>query len=368
MKILHLYKDYYPVLGGIEGHIQSLAEAQAAAGHQVTVLVTNPDGQRAEEELNGVRVVRLPRLATAMSTPLTLAFIPYLRKENPQITHLHFPYPVAELSQLVAGRGHPYVITYHSDVIRPAQQIFLRFYRPILWRVLRGARRILVGSPSYLKTSPFLAAVANRCVIVPFGIDPRPFVEASPRYPEGNRPRLFFLGRHRYYKGIEILLQAMTQIEADLWIGGDGEMRGKWMALTADLGLADRVRFFGDIPKSEVPGLYASVDLFVLPSTLRAEAFGAVLLEAMAAGLPCVTTELGTGTSFIVQDGMTGLVVPPREPNALAGAMRRLLEDPDLRARMGAAGQARVMAEFTVEKMAERVETVYQQAFLSLPR
>jgi glycosyltransferase involved in cell wall biosynthesis len=362
LKILHLYKDYYPVLGGIEGHIQSLAEAQAAAGHQVTVLVTNPNGQAPEEELNGVRVLRLPRLATVISTPLTLGFISRLRKENPQVTHLHFPYPVAELSQLLAGRGDPYVVTYHSDVIRPAQQIFLRFYRPLLWRVLRGARRILVGSPGYLKTSPFLEAVANKCVIVPFGIDPHPFLEASPRYTKGNRPRLFFLGRHRYYKGVEILLQAMTQIEADLWIGGDGEMRGKWMALATILGLADRVRFFGDIPKSELPGVYASVDVFVLPSTLRAEAFGAVLLEAMASGLPCVTTELGTGTSFIVQDGLTGLVVPPGEPAALAHAIRRLLGDPDLRSRMGAEGQERVMGEFTVGKMVERVQAVYQQA------
>lgn len=361
MKILHLYKDYFPVLGGIEGHIQSLAEAQAAAGHQVTVLVTNPDGQPSEEELNGVRVVRVARLATVISTPLTLGFIPRLRKEKPQVTHLHFPYPVAELSQLVAGRGRPYVIAYHSDIIRPRQQFFLRFYRPMLWRVLRGARRILVGSPSYLRTSPFLQAVANKCVIVPFGIDPHPFFDASPRYGKGDRSRLFFHGRHRYYKGVEILLQAMTQIEADLWIGGDGEMRGKWMGLVAELGLADRVRFFGDIPRHELPGVYASVDLFVLPSMLRAEAFGVVLLEAMAAGLPCVTTELGTGTSFIVQDGLTGLVVPPGEPNALAGAIRRLLEDPDLRVRMGAAGRERVVEEFTVEKMLKRVEVVYEE-------
>jgi glycosyltransferase involved in cell wall biosynthesis len=368
LKILHLYKDYYPVLGGIEGHIQSLAEAQAAAGHQVTVLVTNPDGQRSEEELNGVRVVRLPRLGTAISTPLTLGFIPFLRKEKPEITHLHFPYPVAELSQLVAGRGRPYVISYHSDIIRPRQQLFLRFYRPLLWRVLRGARRILVASPSYSKTSPFLQVVADKCVRVPYGIDPLPFLKASPRYAKGGRARIFFHGRHRYYKGVEVLLQAMTQVEADLWIGGDGEMRGEWAALAAELGLKDKVRFFGDIARRELPGMYASVDLFVLPSTLRAEAFGIVLLEAMAAGLPCVTTELGTGTSFIVQDGLTGLVVPPGEPSALAEAMRRLLDDPDLRARMGAKGRARVMGEFTVERMAERVAAVYQQAFFSLPR
>ncbi|HZD56703.1 MAG TPA: glycosyltransferase, partial [Anaerolineales bacterium] len=280
----------------------------------------------------------------------------------PQITHLHFPYPVAELSQLVAGRGRPYVFSYHSDIIRPRQQLFLRFYRPVLWRVLREARRVLVASPSYLRTSPFLQVVASKCVIVPYGIDPLPFVQASPGYARGKRPRLFFHGRHRYYKGVDVLLRAMTQINADLWIGGDGEMRGEWAELAAELGLQDRVRFLGDIPRHELPGVYASVNIFVLPSTLRAEAFGIVLPEAMAAGLPCVTTELGTGTSFVVQDGLTGLVVPPGDPDVLARALRRLLEDPELRVRMGAEGRARVIAEFTVEKMAQGVEAVYGRA------
>ncbi len=93
---------------------------------------------------------------------------------------------------------------------------------------------------------------------------------------------------------------------------------------------------------------------------MRAEAFGIVLLEAMASGLPCVTTELGTGTSFIVQDGITGFAVPPGEPGALASAIHRLLEDPDLREQMGAAGRERVLKEFTAARMVRRVERVYQ--------
>lgn len=362
MKILHLYKDYYPVYGGIEGHIRTLAEAQAAAGHRVTVAVTNPDKLPPQEELNGVRVKRLSRFGTLKSTPLSPGFLPYLWNEKPDITHLHFPYPVVEMSQLIAGRNRPYVISYHSDIVRPGQQFFLSLYRPFLWRILKGARCIIVDSHRYLKISPYLQTMQDKCVVVPIGIDPEPFLDASPLCKNDGRPRIFFLGRHRYYKGVEILLQAMKQIDACLWIGGDGEMRRKWTRQAEGLGLDGRVNFSGDIPKDDLPGLYASMDIFVLPSTLRAEGFGIVLLEAMAAGLPCITTELGTGTSFIVQNELTGLVVPPQEPDALADALQRLIKDPELRIRMGANGQKRVLRKFTAKRMVGQVESVYRSA------
>jgi rhamnosyl/mannosyltransferase len=328
----------------------------------VTVLVTNPGDQPALETLNGVKIVRLPRLATLSSTPLSPGFLFYLRREKPQITHLHFPYPIAEISQMIAGRGRPYVISYHSDVVRPGQQLFLRLYRPLLCRALRGARRIIVDSKRYLQVSPFLQALAGQCTVVPIGIDPQPFIAASQSRKWNEQLKIFFLGRHRYYKGVDVLLKAMAHVDACLWIGGDGEMRQQWMQQANDLGLAERVKFIGDIPREDLPGVYASADLFVLPSTLRAEGFGIVLLEAMATGLPCITTELGTGTSFIVQDGVTGLVVPPNRPEALAEAIQRLLSDPELRARMGANGQERVLREFTVERMARQVERVYREA------
>jgi glycosyltransferase involved in cell wall biosynthesis len=151
LHILHLYKDYHPILGGIENHVKMLAEAQAASGHQVTVLVTNPGGQAASETLKGVQIVRVPRLATVASTPLTLHFPGALHRAKPEMTHLHFPYPIGEISQYLAGK-RPYVITYHSDVVRGSQQFFLRLYRPLLWRILRGAARLLPTSEKYMRS------------------------------------------------------------------------------------------------------------------------------------------------------------------------------------------------------------------------
>lgn len=361
MRILHLYKDYHPVLGGIENHIKMLAEAQAAAGHQVTAAVTNPGRLEGEELINGVRVMRLPRLLTAASTPLTPAFLTFLRRSEHDIAHLHFPYPVAEISQLAAGRGRPYVITYHSDVVRPSQQAFLRCYAPLLARVLERAGCIIATSQNYIDSSACLRPISAKCRVVPLGIDPQPFIKRQPLIERGARPALLFVGRCRYYKGVDILLRALSETPAELWVGGDGPMRSEWQRLARELGVNERVRFLGDIAEGDLPGLYAAADLFVLPATMRAEAFGTVLLEAMASGLACITTELSTGTSHVVQDGVTGLVVQPGSPPALAGAINTLLEDDLLRCRMGEAGRKRVRSEFTLETMAVRVEGIYRQ-------
>lgn len=365
MRILHVYKDYQPILGGIENHVRTLAELQAAAGHDVTVLVTNPGGQPAREQLAGVNVIRALRLATVASTPLSPTFPLLLHGSRPDITHLHFPYPVGELSQWLGGRRRPYVITYHSDVVR--QQRVLRLYRPLLRRILRGAARILPTSDRYVATSPFLRPLAERCTVVPLSVDPVPFAGAEPLMPPADVPTLLFVGRHRHYKGVDDLLRAMPGLGARLLIGGDGPLRSSWQQLAQALGTGEQVHFVGNVSNGDLPRLYASADVFVLPANSRAEAFGKVLLEAMASGLPCVTTEVGTGTSYVVQEGITGFVVPPRDPDALRAALQRMLAGPALRAQMGAAGRARVTAEFTPQQMASRVQAVYDAVLAAQP-
>jgi rhamnosyl/mannosyltransferase len=360
MRILHIYKDYHPILGGIENHMKALAEAQVQAGHEVTVLVTNPSGEEADIRLNGVRVIRAGRLATVASTPLSFDLPRQAARLKPEITHLHFPYPIGEVSQLLMGRKRPYVISYHSDVVK--QKNILRLYGPLLRRVLAGAGQILVASDNYVHSSVWLRPLADQCTVIPYSVDLTRFSgAAAPLFPPVAEPTLLFVGRHRYYKGVDTLITAMVAVNGRLLIGGDGPMRASWEQLTADLGLQQRVHFVGDVSDADLPAFYASGDLFVLPANSRAEAFGLVLQEAMAMGLPCVTTELGTGTSWLVQDGVTGLVTPPQEPTALATALNRLVNDPALRKQMGQAGQQRARQVFTSQQMWQQVEAVYQQ-------
>jgi rhamnosyl/mannosyltransferase len=358
MKILHVYKDYFPVVGGIENHIKLLAEAQVGRGHNVSVLVTSRDRHTHVEALNGVRVVFASRLATISSAPISLALFDWMRRETADVTHLHFPYPLGEIADLFFGRAPKTIITYHSDIIR---QKFLRAaYVPLMNRVLARADKIIATSPSYIASSPVLARYQNKCVVVPLGIDPTPFEQATaPRTT--HHASLLFVGHLRYYKGVNYLLEVMREIpHAHLTVVGTGPMARTWRELAQRLNVSERVTFAGEVSDAELPGYYAASDIFVLPASERSEAFGAVQLEAMAAGKPVVCTELGTGTSFVNVNEQTGMVVPARDSRALVRAINRLIGDPALRARMGTAGRLRVQSEFTVEKMVERVMQVYE--------
>ena len=173
MKILHLYKDYYPVLGGIENHVKVLAEAQAAAGHQVTVLVCDPGRRTRTETLNGVAVIKAGRLMTAASMPLSFAQPWIAARLHPDIVHVHSPYPLGEVTAWLLKPRTPLVITHHSDVVR--QQGWLRLYGPLLRRVLRHADRILATSPRYIATSPWLNPVEGKCAVIPLGVDAQRF-------------------------------------------------------------------------------------------------------------------------------------------------------------------------------------------------
>ena len=363
LKILHVYKDYSPILGGIENHIKTLATAQAKAGHDVTVLVTNPAALPKHEVIDGVKLIRAGRLATVASTPLSVTFPFHMMGQKPDVTHLHFPYPLGELSQWLFGNGRSYIITYHSDVVK--QQRILRFYNPLLRRVLKNANQILPTSQQYVQSSPYLKPLANQCTVVPLSVEAKPYMEATPLFEKNGRSRLLFVGQHRYYKGVDDLIRAMPQIEAELLIGGDGPMRASWEETAVSHQVTDKVNFVGRVSDKDLPKLFASADIFVLPANARSEAFGKVLLEAMATGLPCITTEVGTGTSFVVQDEVTGWVVAPKRPDLLATAVNRLLQNEEMRRQMGQAGQKRVLEKFSVERMVQAVEAVYHRVLNS---
>jgi rhamnosyl/mannosyltransferase len=373
MNILHIYKDYPPIVGGIENHLQLLADGQAWRGHTVTALVTHPNARRTTYTTeNGVRVVRARRLATVASTPLSASLAIQRWRERPDIVHLHFPYPVGEMSQWALGRGTPGVLTYHSDVVRQAS--ILRFYKPLMMRALDAAEAIIIGSPP-MRQSAYLAGRQDKLHLIPYGIvlsrfsaRPADSEMARVRYRYlGSRaaapdslPLLLFVGRLRYYKGLDTLIAALPRIKARLIVAGSGPMQGAWQDLAGQLSVSDRVAWLGDVPDADLAALYHLADLFVLPASHPSEAFGLVQVEAMAAGLPVVCTELGTGTTYVNRDGETGLVVPPRDPLALADAVNKLLADAGLRIGMGEAARLRAR-EFDVETMVDRTLALYAE-------
>jgi rhamnosyl/mannosyltransferase len=364
MKILHIYKDYYPVLGGIENHIRMLAEAQVKRGYRVTVLATSPSFRTESEEINGVQVIKAGRLATLASTPVSIALPLFIRRQSADIAHLHFPYPVGELSYLLFGGASHLLITYHSDIVR--QKGLLLFYRPFLWQVLRRADRIIATSPNYIESSPYLSRFRHKCTVIPSAVETDRFLHADPSKVQQIRviygsPLILFVGKLRYYKGLHYLLRAMTEIPCNLLIIGEGPMESELRNLSISLNLSGKVFFLGEVSDEELPAYYHACDIFVLPASERSEAFGTVQIEAMASGLPVVCTELGTGTSFVNVHGKTGLVVPAKDPETLATAILSLIGDEQLRQEMGRNARERALQEFALQTMVDRITKVYEE-------
>ena len=374
MKVLLLYKDYFPVLGGIENNIRLLAQGLRAEGVDAHVLVTNTGPDTLRQSIEGVPVTKTGRQAHLLSTPISLSYFTELPRQaaSAQLVHLHAPYPPAELAQLLLGRGKPFVITYHSDIVR--QKVSGRLYAPLLRLVLKRAAGIAVSSPAYVESSPFLRRVRQKCRLIHFGVDLERFEETAQvqadaqrlRNRFGDRPLLLFIGRLRHYKGVDVLIRAMHKVDAHLLIIGTGPKLAAWQELARAQGLTGRLTFLGECSEGETLAARHAAQLFVLPSTNRAEALGIVQLEAMACGLPVVCTELGTGTSYVNRHTETGLVVPPNDPQALADAINRLLADPTLRAQLGAAGRKRVQEEFSLPGMIRKTVAFYQETLASV--
>ncbi|MFV9505537.1 MAG: glycosyltransferase [Oscillochloridaceae bacterium umkhey_bin13] len=367
MHILQIYKDYPPVQGGIEGHVALLAEGLVARGHQVTVLYSALGRQTSRTQRNGVQLWGIGRLVTLASTPLSPGLPWFVARARPDLIHLHHPHPPGDLAALLAGRASPLVVSYHSDIVR--QRRLAPLVQPLIRRSLHRAGRIIAASPTYIRTSPLLAPLASRCRVIPYGQPLDQLAQADPaavaawraRFPG---PIILFVGRLRYYKGLDQLIRAMASVPAQaLIVGGEASVQQRDLInLAHDVGVAERIHLLGALDEASLRALYHAADVFVLPSNERSEAFGIVQVEAQAAGLPVVCTELGTGTSYVTQHGRTGIVVPPNDVTALARALRVLVANPALARAMGQAGRARASAEFGLERMLDRIEAVYHEA------
>jgi rhamnosyl/mannosyltransferase len=312
-----------------------------------------------------VEVTRVGSLARVGAVSLAPALPVWLARAEADVLVLHEPNPMALVAYFLARPQMPLVVWYHSEVIRSAWKYRL-LYEPFLEFALRRAARIVVASPQMRDVSA-LARHRDKCVVVPYGLgvdryrrDHEPSLRIEPVPAVTRRPTFLFVGRLVRYKGVDVLLKALHGLDADAVIVGSGPLRDSLEGMARDLGIANRVCFLGEVSGSELLESYRACDAFVLPSVTRQEAFGMVQLEAMLHGRPVISTELGTGVSWVNQHERTGLVVRPGDAGDLRHAMRRLIDDPDLRHRCGAAARARVLGQFTAERMCSTTSTLYQ--------
>jgi rhamnosyl/mannosyltransferase len=365
MKVLHLGKFYPPARGGMETILELICDRTS---HEVqnAVLVANSHCATREERCGEVDVVRLAAIAKigAVAVCPTMPF--RLAREATDLIVIHEPNPMGLLAYFLARPAGTLIVWFHSEVIRPSWRYRL-FYRPFLQFALARASRIVVASPTLAASAPQLEEWRSKCDVIPYGVPAArvPPSEAVTRRAdvirrEHKRPIVLFVGRLVAYKGIDVLLDAMRDSPAIALIVGEGPQRASLEQKADALGIADRVAFLGEVDADELAALYHACDVFVLPSVTRQEAFGVVQIEAMTYGKPVISTDLGTGTAWVNQHGVTGLVVPPADPLALRIAINTLLADPLTCDAMGAAGARRARSVFNVERMTELTLHLYR--------
>jgi rhamnosyl/mannosyltransferase len=226
-----------------------------------------------------------------------------------------------------------------------------------------------------IEGSEVLAPFAEKCRVVPFAVEterfeptPGTLARAQELRAAHARPVVLFVGRLIYYKGAGVLMRAMADVDADLVMIGNGPLEGELRSLAASLGIADRVTFLAPLDDAELAAWYRAAAVLCLPSVARSEAYGLVQLEAHASGTPVVSTNLPTGVPWVNRDGETGLVVPPGDAPALAQALRTLLADDVLRARMGAHARERALTTFGVSTMVDGTLAVYDEVLEEVGR
>lgn len=366
MRVLHVYKDVYPpIRGGIEGHINAIRTALPDVQHDVLVCARKLWTIRQMSPSGRGREVLVGEMGRLLSTPIAPTFPKWLaRLASGAIVHLHMPQPLAELSVLVMRITSPLVITYHADIYR--QRAFLFLYKPLVKRVLHRANVVITGSERLRADSPLLRAAGVSARVIPYGIDvaywapeqadPAAVQELRSRY---GHPHVLAVGRLVPYKGFDRLILAAQRMRSPIVIVGEGRARKDLERQIRTRGLGDRVHLVGEVSDALLALHLAAASLFVLPSTNRAEAFGISLLEAQAAELPVIATDVGTGTMEAFLPGRSGRLIAPGDTDALVAAISELLAHPKLRHSMGKAGRKRVEHHNSLESLARRLGPIY---------
>lgn len=352
--------DYYaPYVSGLTNVARDVAQGLAARGRRVTVVASRHEpGLPAEEEIDGVTVLRARVLATAGKAVLSPALVSRLAAESREarVTHLHLPMPEAGL--LARFVRSPLVVTYHCDVSRGdglAGRAVPAAMDASSRAALRRADRVIVTSDDYARSSRVWPAMEGRTTVIPPPCHVRP--PGTPRFRDGSGLHVGFLGRIVEEKGLQHLVRGFQRLgdpSARLLIGGDFAAVAGGSVVAEIRRLVDgdpRIRLLGFLPEEQIADLYASVDVFALPSVNSFEAFGIVQVEAMMAGVPALASDL-PGVRTPVRETGFGVVVTPRDEAGIAAGLARLRDEPPDRA----TGAARARERYALDAVLDAHE------------
>ena len=369
------FKQYHH--GGAEIAAYCLAVNIAQGGHEIDVFTTSINSNDSFEKKGDLNIHRYGTSFKIEQGNLSFKLFQKPLDLELDIVHAHFSTPPAELAALKYAKRKrvPFILTYHGDgqggfggVVRRITMSFYNKY--LLDKVLFSSNVIISPSEYYINESQFLEKYRDKIVVIPNGINIEDF--DLPYSKEECREKLdlpidsriiLFVGTLSPHKGPDVLLKAMPKIiknipNTKLVFVGSGRMKEELEALSRRLGLGKYVKFAGFVEESLKTFYYNSADVFCLPSVMKHEIFGIVNLEAMACSVPIVASKIG-GVPDVVKNGENGVLVPPKDEEALAEAIIYLLENEEVRRRMGRNGRKKV-EDYSWERIAEETEKVYE--------
>ncbi|XAH25992.1 glycosyltransferase [Xylophilus sp. GW821-FHT01B05] len=376
MRVLHVGKFFPPHVGGMEVFLADLIREQRSQGIDAYALV-HGDPQPEDPAW----LVRVPVQAHLVYAPIAAGFPVALHRAirhfKPEVLHLHMPNNAVFWALLMPIASKiPWVVHWHSDVvvsrIRSVIGVAYKLYRPFERAVLDRAQRIIATSPPYLEHSQPLAPWRSKCAVIPLGLATTSIATSRPDGSSTSftwRPgrfRVLSIGRLTYYKGFEVLIRAMREIpDAELLIVGEGELRASLAALIQQetpVGQKPNVRLLGLVTDAEKNTLLNDCELFCLASRERTEAFGMVLLEAMAHAKPCIVSDLpGSGMPWLVAQAKVGLRVAVEDVQQWRKAIQQLQKHPAQRQEFGQNGRDALYQRFSIAANAHAMAAIYAQ-------
>ncbi|MGQ9543319.1 MAG: glycosyltransferase family 4 protein [Candidatus Bathyarchaeia archaeon] len=376
MKIQIVNTFYPPWRGGAETYTRSLALNLHRMGHTVSVTVAHQPLKPGDYVQEGVPVRRLRSTGMFYGVPVVPGLFGHLIKVEADILHVNFPNPyMATVGAFVSRlRKIPAVLTWHNDLppVTKMAGILVKIHDDLVSKhYLDIYEAIITTSKIYFEGSKILRRYWRKVRIVENGVDCerfRPGVETEDLKRRlglsGFKTGLFVgaLTRWHRYKGLDDLLMALKILNRDdvkLIVVGDGELRPEYQTMASNLGLASKVIFAGDVPDRLLPKYYAASDFLCLPSKDRSEGFGLTILEANASSIPVIASRVG-GIPGIVADRVNGMLVQPKDPQALADALQVMVEDDDLRVKMGLMGRMIALSHDWSRVAAETLKVYYE--------
>ncbi|KAF2955584.1 glycosyltransferase [Marinitoga sp. 38H-ov] len=332
MKILSISRNYFPEIGGIE-----IVAREINKLFNSTALTYNPNKKGYKiDRVDNTEVHRLPIFIEKGSVRISLKYRNVLNKlsKDKDILLYHFASGQPELDIFLNGsiKDKKNICFYHMDIA--GRGYFGKIYNNlIVKKYLKKMDKIIVTSPNIINTSPVLKYFKEKISVVPLFVETNHFYYRQDnyrnKYVSKNEKLILYIGRLGRYKGIEYLIKSMENLPNNykLLIIGKGPKETELKDITKDLNLENRIIFENHISYNEMPKYYSAADVFVLPSIDRGEAFGLVALEAMACGIPVVSTELGTGTTFHNINEQTGIHVKPMNSKEISSAIKRIAEE-----------------------------------------